>query len=67
MQSKYYKRIVKRLTKKEGKKSQVSRGNVMELLGIIADMNWGDSRFATWLLRYGDRRSRKTVVSCDRN
>lgn len=66
MQSKYYRTIIRRLAKKEGKKSQVKVGDVREILGIVADMMWGDSRFHVWMNRYGDRRSRKQVT-CDRH
>lgn len=39
-----YSAAVKSLTKKEGKKVQISRGNAMEVLSIISDMIFKKSK-----------------------
>lgn len=53
-------KIVSELARREGKKSQVTVGNIRELLGHLGDMMWENPiEIATQLLCYAARRGKK--------
>ena len=53
------KELYKVIAKREGKKSEVSIGNIREIVGIIADILVKHPKTVSTLYRLGQRRAKK--------
>lgn len=58
-QSKLYRQVIRRLSKKEGGKSQVSVGNVREIVGHVADLVYASKKTRTLFMQMGYDRANK--------